>query len=164
MFALDVYDAEIQVFLRNLPEDTKEAIRGAVHESATMLYVKVIENLSGKILESKSGFLKGSIEVDIDTSGNPMVAFVGPKPASPKAWALEYGGKSSYEILPTKASVLHFFKESGEEVFTRYVEHPPSKEFAYLRSALREMEPAIYNRFVQAIYGAPVSVLGRGFR
>jgi len=106
---------------------------------ADLLYTKVIENLSGKVLQSKTGELKGSISKEVYHSGYEFIAFVGPVPATAKAFALEYGGKDYYMIYPSKAQVLAWIADDGDYVFAKRVAHPPSKEYAYLRSALEEV-------------------------
>lgn len=118
-----------------------------------MLYDKVIENLSGKILQRKSGELASSIRKELDFSADVMIGTVYVEPATAKAEALEYGGKEYYPIVATKASVLHFFTKSGQEVFAKSVRHPPSKEFAYLRHALWDVEelvPEGFREYIQA--------------
>lgn len=129
----------------SVPEDLAQEFRSALEAKfgalAQRLYDKVIENLSGKVLAEKSGELKASIQQLTDVAGDPMTAIVGPEPASAKAWALEYGGRGDYPIFPTKAKVLSFFWDKvGQQVWFPAVNHPPSKEFAYLRSALAEVE------------------------
>jgi hypothetical protein len=137
--------------LDGLDEKIRVAVAAKLTELTGILHNKVIENISGKILQKQSGQLAGSIQQSVDTSNEPMIGFVFPEPASPKAWALEKGGESYYPITPTKAAVLRFIAKSGETVFAKSVNHPPSKEFAYLRLALEEMEPIIPAEFRDAI-------------
>jgi hypothetical protein len=116
------------------------------------LYNKVIENLSGKILQQKSGQLVSSVHQFVDQVADPMTGSVYIEPASPKAWALEHGGERSYLISPSKAQVLKFFwDKAGQTVFFPSVTHPPSREFAYLRTALEEMQPNFAAGFQQVI-------------
>jgi hypothetical protein len=106
-----------------------------------LVLTKVIENLSGKILQSKTGELVGSISKETHHSGYDFIGFVGPVPATPKAWALEFGGKHSYLIPLGDKGVL---ANKDEQFFSkRAVIHPPSKEYAYLRSALDDVLPEI---------------------
>jgi hypothetical protein len=41
--------------------------------------------------------------------------------------------------------------KSGETVFAKHVFHPPSREFAYLRTAIEEMAPLIPGEYAEAI-------------
>lgn len=100
---------------------------------ADLLYDKVIENLSGKVLQTKTQQLRGSITKEVSTSGYDFIAFVGPEPATPKAYALEFGGKSSYLIPVGPKGVL---ANRETDFFSKHdVIHPPSLEYRYLRSA-----------------------------
>lgn len=111
-------------------------------EVADMLQQKVIDNIMYAKFKNPTGALAGTIQKDVDTGSSPMSVIVGPVPESPKAWALEYGGKGSYAIFPTKAAVLRFYWEKvGAVVFRPYVQHPPMMEYRYLRDALAEAEP-----------------------
>lgn len=119
-----------------------------------MLYDKVIENVSGKILQKQSGELASSIKQQLDLVGETMLGSVFVDPANDKAWVLEKGGKGYYPIVATKAQVLHFFTKSGTEVFTKSVHHPPSREFAYMRTALEEMTelvPQGFQEYIRAV-------------
>lgn len=129
-----------------------EAIFGAVAKKMIALtqelYEKVVENLSGKILQQKSGELVGSVRQSVDVAADPMTGSVYMEPASPKAWALERGGEREYLIVPTKANILRFYWDKvGQTVFFPSVNHPPSREFAYLRTALEELRP----RFAEGV-------------
>jgi hypothetical protein len=118
------------------------------------LYEKVIENVSGKILQIKSGSLVSSIHMTTDFSQELMTGSVYVEPADDKAWVLEKGGKGSYPIVATKAEVLHFFTKSGVEVFTKSVDHPPSRKFAYMQTALDDMRELVPQGFAQYIQAA----------
>jgi hypothetical protein len=113
--------------------------------TAKLLYEKVIENLSGRILQVQSGQLRDSVELEVFTSGYDFIAFVGPVPVTPKAVALEFGGAGDYLIPLGRGGVLAnretgFFSKST-------VVHPPSKEYAYLRTAMEEIEALIPTEF-----------------
>lgn len=134
-------------FESNVPSDLAQEFRSALEvkftQLAKQLYDKVMENVSGKILEQRTGELAGSIRQLTDISGDFMTTILGPVPETPKAFALEYGGSEFYPIFPSKAKVLHFFwSKIGQEVWLPSVNHPPSREFAYMRSALAELEGA----------------------
>ena len=123
-------------------------------ELTDIMYEKVLENLSGKILNKRSGELFASIHKENAASSDIYVGDVYVSPATAKAWALEKGGKAYYPIEPTKASVLRFYwdKTAQMEYFS-HVDHPPSKEFAYLRLALEDMRELVPQGFRDYIQG-----------
>ena len=122
-------------------------------ELTGLMYEKVIENLSGKILNKQSGQLVSSVHQENSANGDFYLGSVYISPITEKALALEKGGKGYYPIIATKASVLHFFTKNGAEVFTKSVNHPPSREFAYMRTALEEMSPLVPRGFQEYIQG-----------
>lgn len=120
-----------------------------LEETAKLLYEKVLENLSGKILQSKTGQLRESIELETQTSGYDFIAFVGPVPATPKAYALEFGGRGDY-LIPLGPKGMLANRETG--FFSKNsVIHPPSKEYAYLRTALSDIEATLPGELVAVI-------------
>jgi hypothetical protein len=148
MISIDFsYDGKLD----GMDEAIKLAIAKKLTELTTILHSKVVENVSGKILQKQSGQLASSIRQEVDVGTNPMVGLVFPDPADDKAWALERGGKGYYDIVASKAQLLHFFTKGGVEVFTKSVHHPPSREFAYLRTALEEMTELVPQGFAEAI-------------
>ena len=143
---------ELSGGLQNLESDFRHAVETKFNELGEMLYQKVIENLSGKVLQQKSGQLAGSIRKEVDTGSDTLIAIVGPEPQSPKAWALEKGGSKNYAIFPIRANALHFYWDKvGREVWLPYVDHPPSKEFGYLAKALAEMYEIAPEEMAEAI-------------
>jgi hypothetical protein len=149
MFTIDFkYDGRLE----GLDEEIKAAVAVKLNQLTDVLYSKVIENLSGKVLQKRTGALLDSIRREVDVGDNPMIGTVFPEPADAKAWALELGGEREYAILPTKASVLAFFWEKeGRQVFLPSVNHPPSRAFRYLGIALDEMEALVPEGFREAL-------------
>lgn len=146
---------EGQYRIDSLGRRLKAATERKMVELTDVMYAKVMENVSGKILQKKSGELAASIRKHVDISGEPLIGEVYVDPVTPKAMALERGGDRFYPIVPTKATVLKFYWEKlGRTVYLHYVNHPPSKEFAYLAIALAEMEEEVPAGFRDAIYAA----------
>lgn len=116
-----------------------------------IMYNKVQENLSGKILQKQTGQLASSIRKEVTESGSEMMGVVFVDPVTPKALALEKGGERYYDIYPVRAKMLRFVNKSGEIVYASHTYHPPSKDFAYLRTALEEMESLIPESFRESI-------------
>lgn len=155
MFHLEV-SLEGTTRLDSLGRRLRVATEKKMIELTGALYEKVIENVSGKILQTKTGQLRSSIFRFNNVENDVYVGSVYVDPETPKAWALEKGGKGYYPIVATKAQVLHFFTKSGQEVFTKAVNHPPSREFAYMRTALEEMQELIpmgFKEYIQQVLG-----------
>ena len=144
-------DTELRAKFQTLPDDIQEAVYDKLNWLTNILYESVIENLSGKVLEPRSGELRASIQQETSQNGKTVSGWVGPIPATAKAWVQEYGGNSEYPIVPTKANILHFIASDGAEVFATRVSHPPLKERSYLRSALEDMPYLVYSAFLDAI-------------
>jgi len=100
----------------------------------------VIENITGKVLQSRSGDLLRKLGPgpEVYASGYDFIAFVGPRPAGPKEYALEFGGKGAY-VIPV--GLKGFLANEEDDFFSKAdVVHPPSKEYRYLREARDEVE------------------------
>lgn len=125
---------------RKLPEAFRDVLREKIVDQTFELYKKVQANVEGRILQVKTGQLAEKIRVSSRQEGNDYVGTVYVDNPGPKEFALEYGGKGYYFISPVVKNKLHFYWEKvGMEVWLDYVDHPPAQEYAYLRSALREV-------------------------
>jgi phage gpG-like protein len=110
------------------------------------------DNLSGGVLNTRSGALRDSIAASISTDVDGVVASVGSEGDVKYAAIQEYGGKTSaHEILPVKAEALAFVI-GGVQLFARRVEHPGSliPERSYLRSSLDDMRDEIVAALAEA--------------
>lgn len=146
-----VGDTELSAFFESFPEELQSAVYDKLVWVTNIMHKIVIDNVSGRLLQTKTGALARSIQQTVSRDGDKIVGFVGPVPANAKAWALEYGGNKSYEIVPSKGRVLHFIGKGGESVFTTKVNHPPAVARRYLRQALEEMPYIVYSAFLGAI-------------
>lgn len=127
--------------LEGIEERYDSLLKAKFNEIAELLHRKVLDNIETKF-QKPTGALARTIMKEVDAESNPMTVIVGPSPESGKAWALEYGGKDFYTFGPTKAAALRFYWEKvGAVVFRASVNHPPSREYRYLRDALEEIRP-----------------------
>jgi hypothetical protein len=117
-----------------------------------ILYMKVMENVSGKILQKRSGQLASSIHKNVEVDNDFYIGEVYVSPTTPKAEALEKGGKSAYFIRAVNKPWLEWQnEETGNWVRKRLVKHPPSKAFAYLRIALEETDELVPKGFRETV-------------
>jgi len=130
------------------------AVAAKVEQLTNLMHEKVVENVSGKILQKKSGQLAESIQQRFEYGAEVVRGSVFPEPASPKAWALEKGGEEFYSILPVKARLLHWIDKGGDKVFAKQVSHPPSKAFHYLGEAFDEIKAVALDELATTVQAA----------
>jgi hypothetical protein len=167
-----------------------DAIADAVGLGGESLYEAIMYNMSGGIIQSRTGLLASSVqlspvqrdgtvasvwcEIPDDGSFEHLVGMV-----------LEFGGTHAYEIVPLMDRFAEFLgpaREFGKEsmfsaedsialeegrlprtlawigegggmVFAKHVNHPPSKEFRYMRTSLDQVEETFRLQLVEAIAG-----------
>jgi len=115
------------------------------------LRAAVERNLSGGVLQQRTGRLAASIDASVERSGAAVLATVGTD--VPYAAIHEYGGViPAHEILPKSARALAF-PWQGRERFFKRIELPPVQmpERSFLRSALVEMAPEIRAAMAAAV-------------
>ncbi|HTJ02204.1 MAG TPA: hypothetical protein VL492_05390 [Methylovirgula sp.] len=112
------------------------ALATRAEELRSKLQAKIAQNLSGDILNTRSGALLNSVSTEVEDDGLDL-SFVAESTGVPYAAILEYGGKTAaHEILATKAQALAFIA-GGEQRFAKRVQHPGSvfKAYRYIGSA-----------------------------
>jgi phage gpG-like protein len=124
-----------------LPDRLRAALAEKVDALARNLFSQVVGvNLSGGVLNARSGALRDSIQVELSRQDDRIGAEIFSNGDAPYAAIQEFGGKTAaHEILPDKARVLAFVA-NGKPLFAHSVQHPGSQipERSYLRSALDE--------------------------
>lgn len=121
------------------------------------LLAKVEANLSGDILQERTGALKASIVAAITVDTGSIFASIESQ-GVPYAAIQEYGGITApHDIVPVKARALAFAGIGGL-VFARRVHHPGSVIPArtYLGSAL----DALRDEITAGLKGAVLDALG----
>ena len=143
-------DAEI-ARLDALPQSLAARLADEVARLGEVLRDRVERNLTGEVLQSRSGRLAGSVAVSVEASGAAMRASVSSD--APHAAIHEYGGTiPAHEILPRSARVLAF-PWRGRRRFFKRVSLPAitMPERSFMRSALDETEPEIRAALAQAV-------------
>jgi phage gpG-like protein len=139
----DGLDAEIDR-LDALPQTLAARLAEEVARLGDVLRDRVDRNLSGDVLQRKSGRLAGSIAVDVERTGLSAIATVSSD--APYAAIHEYGGTiPARSILPRTARALAF-PWRGQQRFFKRVQVPAvtMPERSFLRSALDETAPELY--------------------
>lgn len=138
--------AEILARVDGLPDQLREALGRKVEALAEALYHQVVDvNLDGGVVNSRSGALRQSIEVETAATEGGVGAKIFANGDTPYAAILENGGKTAaHDILPDKARALAFVI-GGKQAFARCVHHPGSSFAArrYLAGALEDSGDAI---------------------
>jgi len=133
--------AELAERLGAMPDRLRAALAEKVDALAQTLFAQVVGvNLSGGVLNTRTGALRDSIRMQASQQDGAIGVEIFSDGDLPYAAIQEYGGKTAaHEILPDKARVLAFVM-NGSRVFARRIQHPGSQipERSYLRSALED--------------------------
>lgn len=143
---------EVVARFGEMPDKIHDALLVKMAELTQRLIAKTQDNLSGKVLQSRSGALRDSIAGQISDTGSTLTATVGSYGVRYAA-IQEYGGTTSpHDILPTKANALAFIVD-GKQVFAKIVHHPGSRipPHYYLQGALDDMHDEIVRGLGEAI-------------
>lgn len=100
---------------------------------------RIVQKVSGEVLQRESGELADSFRVDPPVVDDTGVS-VSVSTDVPYARLHEYGGGST-DIVPTTKKALHFLLTGGKEQFATHVKPVPERPF--MRPALEEMKNEI---------------------
>lgn len=121
-----------------------EALYAKMSELNNQLAEKIRQNLSGDVLNQKSGALYGTVvergPYAVDDALETVVEAGGD--AAPYGIVHEKGGEKEYLIQAINARALAF-EVNGKMVFARSVIHPPLPARPWFGPATEEMEPVI---------------------
>jgi phage gpG-like protein len=126
-----------------LPQTLAQRLAEEVERLSGVLRDRVERNLSGGVLQQRSGRLAGSIAVSVERAGLGASASV--TSDAPYAAIHEYGGTiPAHTILPQSARALAF-PWRGQQRFFKRVQLPAitMPERSFMRSALDETAPEI---------------------
>ena len=129
--------------LAALPQTLSERLAQEVERLGGVLRDRIERNLSGAVLQRRSGLLAGSIAVNVERAGLGVSASV--TSDAPYAAIHEYGGTiPAHTILPQSARALAF-PWRGQQRFFKRVQLPAvtMPERSFMRSALDETAPEI---------------------
>jgi hypothetical protein len=127
-----------------LPEEVKGNVVEEVTRLTHELYGRVRARAGGEVLQVKSGKLLASLRERISIKKYGVRGTVR-STLGRRAGFLEFGGHAkARDIMPDKATALHFLK-GGAEIFAGLVHHPGPTitPHSYLLSSLEAMETEI---------------------
>src|SRR6185503_7995191 len=147
-------DRELADRLSAMPGAIHDGVARAIARLNIALQAKIQQNLSGDVLNARTGALRASITADAGEGATGLAGSVG----SDLAYAAinEFGGQTpAHDIEIRKAKALAFML-GGKLVFAKLVHHPGSRIPArsFLRSALDDMAPEIAAELQDAVMQA----------
>jgi phage gpG-like protein len=139
---------ELDARLAAMPQALRAALAAKIEDLASRLEEKIEDNLSGKVLRSRSGALRDSI--DATTGADAARLFAKTKYAA----AQEYGFSGAESVSAFSRTIKQAFgraiapKQVFVRAFSRQMNLP---ERSYMRSALDEMQDDIAAELAEVI-------------
>lgn len=155
MLMLALHD-DVSLALAGAPERIRAALADKANALAADLQAKIQQNLSGAVLNRKSGVLAGAIATAVDETDTDVSVTIAVSPDIKYAAIHEYGGTiPPHEIVPDKAKALAFLV-GGKHAFAARVNLPAiaMPERSYMRSALAGMAEKIETDLSAAVADA----------
>lgn len=139
---------QLQAGLESASDRVTVKVREKVEFLQHLLAEKIRANLSGEILQVRSGKLLASVkELPIEING---LVVEGPiqvgGPELPYGAVLEHGGTRNYDIVPVNKKYLAFMID-GKQIFTKLVHRTPLLARHYVGLAVAETEPDVRSHF-----------------
>ncbi len=150
---LIIHDKKVRANMDKLRRKTPDASERAMLRAVELLRGYIVKNkLSGQILKTRTGRLKGSIQQEVISKKNETIGRVG---SNLKYARIHELGEiiPAHTIYPVKASALHFYM-NGQEVFCRSADIPDVKmrERHYIRDSMEEMTPRLQKEIGQKFW------------
>lgn len=139
--------------LNGMPQRVHDLLVRKINTLALQLEAKVKANLSGEVLNVRSGALRRSIFETVEDDTTSVIGKVASSGDVKYAGIHEFGGTiPAHEIVPNKAKALAFII-GGKQVFATRVQIPAIQmpERSYLRSALTDMADEIKEGMREAV-------------
>ena len=156
-------DKALDAALDGVPAAVRAAVAAKSASLADQLFALVQQKLHGGVLQSRSGALAASIQVQGPAiNGDQIVTRLVSGGDLKYAAIQEYGGvTSAHDIYPSRAKALAFLSGRGQ-VFARVIHHPGSHipERSYLRASLAEMAGQIDSELKAAAVDAVQQQIG----
>lgn len=150
MIQVTISAADVLGRLAALPPALASRLSTVVATLAQRLYDRVEDNLSGAVLQRRSGRLAAAINQTVDD----LTASVGFDPAAvPYGAAQEFGADLRAHLIAVKNARALSFVVAGKRVFAKHVMFPGAHlpERSFLRSALAALAPDIGAEIATAV-------------
>ncbi|HXP29714.1 MAG TPA: hypothetical protein VN832_01400 [Stellaceae bacterium] len=137
-------DAAVLTRLGSFPERLQRRLSGVMTRLGVDLGDAVAENLSGRVLQRRSGKLAQAQNVRLDEGAEGLMLSLGFDNATVPYGAIqEFGGTTRAHLIAAKQAKALAFSLGGQLVFAKRVNHPGSRipAHSFLRSALAELAP-----------------------
>ncbi len=143
---IDALEAKYDLILGRLVEK--------VNYSNHLLAEKIRSNLSGVVLQARSGKLRDSVKETPVTISNGIVegGVTAGGPEAPYGGVHEDGGTRNYEIRPVNKQYLAFMVD-GKQIFTKLVQRTPALKRPFVAPAKLELEAEIQQALRSAVEG-----------
>lgn len=146
-------DREVVARMQSIPARARVRLTSTMHALAIKLRSRILQKLSGEVLNVRTGNLRRSIQYEVTDAAGQINASVFSAGDVKYAAIHEFGGTIDIpEITPVKAKALHFMS-GGKDVFAmRARAHTVTMpERSFMRSSLAEQEGAIREALVNAV-------------
>lgn len=139
---------QLQAGLENASDRVTAKVREKVELLQHLLADKIRANLSGQILQIRSGKLLASVrELPLEVNG---LVIEGPVQVGgsdiPHGAVLEHGGTHNYDIVPVNKKYLAFMID-GKQIFTKLVHRTPPLARHYVGLAVADIGPDVKSHF-----------------
>ena len=152
MFELSLHDTASPALMA-MPERFRAALTAKAGALAAEMQGRIQQNLSGGVLNEKSGTLAESVGIRMVEASTGVAAYLFTSPDVKYAAIHEFGGTvPPHEIVPDKTKVLAFLI-GGKQAFAARVLMPAvtMPERSYMRSSLEQMADLVRGEFTAAV-------------
>lgn len=146
-----VGDTKVEARLDRFPQQLRASVVNAMNELGVRLLAYDRSNLSGGVLQKRTGALYDAQALTVTDQGDSIVAEVGFNSSQvPYGAVLEFGVDHDWLITAKNAKALKF-ELGGTTKFAKSVTHPAMPARSFLRRALEMVTPEISPVLTQAI-------------
>jgi hypothetical protein len=139
-----------------LPDVLSAQLGNGFGNIAAALYARVLDNLSGAVVNARSGTLQAAVTQASD-SGAATIGI--DASTAPYAAALEFGASIPAQLIAAKNAKALAFVVGGSQVFAKHVMHPAFvlPPHSFLRAALADLAPDIIATLQDSVAAAVAS-------
>lgn len=136
--------------LAGLPDALRQRLAASFALVADALYAQAIENVSGAVVNRRSGKLAAALTESSDESSASLGVDSG---IAPYGAALEFGASIPAQLIAAKNAKALAFVVGGSQVFAKHVMHPAFAlpPHSFLRSALDDLAPELIAQLDAAV-------------